>query len=140
MFIDTPFTNEEVSKAIKNLHLGKAPGFDNIMSEHLVYAGPAMADLLCILYNAILNAEYIPTCFRRAVQVPLYKGKDSCVLDPNNYRGITLLPIFNKLFEILIWHRLKPWWYENRVISELQGACKYGFSLRLIYVRLWPHH
>ena len=128
MFLGSQFTLDEVIKAIKTLHLGKAPGFDNIMSEHLVYAGPAMADLLCKLYNSIINSEYIPSCFRRGVQVPLYKGKDTCVLDPNNYRGITLLPTFNKLFEILIWQRLKPWWYENRVISELQGACRDGFS------------
>ena len=125
LFLNTPFTVDEVIKAIRTLHLGKAPGFDYIMTEHLVYAGPAMADFLCILYNAILNTEYIPTCFRRGVQVPLYKGKDSCVLDPNNYRGITLLPTYNKLFEILIWQRLKPWWYENKVISDLQGACKF---------------
>ena len=41
MFLDSQFTLDEVIKAIKTLHLGKAPGFDNIMSEHLVYAGPA---------------------------------------------------------------------------------------------------
>ena len=61
-------------------------------------------------------------------QCNLYKGKDTCILDPNNYRGITLLPTYNKLFEVLIWQRMKPWWYESKCISELQGACKDGFS------------
>ena len=50
----------------------------------------------------------------RGVQIPLYKGKDECVLDLNSYGGITLLPTYNKLFEILIWHRLKTWWYSER--------------------------
>ena len=128
VFMETPFSKEEVDKAIRTLHLGKAPGVDGVTSEHILYAGAPMVDILCKLYNAIRDCEYIPQCFRRGVQVPLYKGKDTCILDPNNYRGITLLPTFNKIFEVLVWQRLKPWWYENHVVSELQGACREGFS------------
>ena len=75
-----------------------------------------------------MSNECIPECFKRGVQIPLYKGKDACVLDVNSYRRITLLPTYNKLFEILIWHRLKTWWYDENVISELQGACREGSS------------
>ena len=58
----------------------------------------------------------------------LYKGKDTCTLDPNNYRGITLLSVFNKIYEILLWNRLKGWWVENNINSDLQFACKKGLS------------
>ena len=127
-FLEEPFTNDEIVKAIKTLHIGKAPGFDGILSEHLLYAGPMLVDILCNLYNSIRSSEYIPLCFKLGVQVPLYKGKDTCVLDPNNYRGITLLPTFNKFFEILLWHRMKSWWNEEQIMSELQGACREGAS------------
>ena len=127
-FLELPFSTCEVLKAIKTLHTGKAPGYDGVMSEHLLFAGPMLVDVLCNLFNAICESEYIPRCFKQGVQVPLYKGKDTCVLDPNNYRGITLLPTYNKLFEVLLWNRLKPWWQGERVISELQGACKGGAS------------
>ena len=46
----------------------------------------------------------------------------------NNYRGITLLTNFNKIFEILIWLRLEEWWSSSGVISNLQGACRKGQS------------
>ena len=62
------------------------------------------------------------------IQIPLFKGKDLDALDPNNYRGITLLLTFNKVFEILVWSRLKSWWTRENVISDLQGACKTGLS------------
>ena len=127
-FLDSAFTVNEIESAIKTLHKGKSPGYDEVMSEHLIFAGPVMVDLLCDLYNAIRVKEYIPKGFKRGVQVPLYKGKDTCILDPNNYRGITLLPTFNKLFEILLWHRISEWWVGQRVISELQGACRGGAS------------
>ena len=76
----------------------------------------------------MIELEYVPVCSRTGVQVPLYKGKDTCALDPNNYRGITLLSVFNKIFEILIWKRLHVWWDENNVVSDLQFACKKGLS------------
>ena len=127
-FLEVPYTVDEIAKSIKTLHFGKAPGYDGIMSEHLLYAGPMLMNILCDLYNTIRISEYIPLCFKLGVQVPLYKGKDTCVLDPNNYRGITLLPTFNKLFEILLWHRMKSWWNEEQIMSELQGACREGAS------------
>ena len=70
-FLEAPFTNEEIYKATRTLHSGKAPGYDGIMSEHLSYAGPMMVNPLCNLYNAIRATEYIPLCFKVGVQVPL---------------------------------------------------------------------
>ena len=80
------------------------------------------------LQRGLRSWPAVPLCFKLGVQVPLYKGKDTCVLDPNNYRGITLLPTFNKLFEILLWHWMKSWWNEEQIMSELQGACREGAS------------
>ena len=62
------------------------------------------------------------------MQVPLHKGKDACPLDPNSDRGITLLSVFNKILEVLIWTRLEGWWNRTSVVSGLQGACKKGLS------------
>ena len=60
--------------------------------------------------------------------MPLFKGKDACPLDPNSYRGITLLSVFNKLFEVLVWRRLEGWWTGVGAVSGLQNACKKGRS------------
>ena len=72
--------------------------------------------------------EYVPVNFRRGIQVPLFKGKNLCSTDTNNYRGITLLSTFNKIYEMLIWGRIETWWRENEVISRFQGACRKGQS------------
>ena len=66
--------------------------------------------------------------FRLGVQVPLFKGKDLFNLSTDNYRRITLLSSFNKLFEILLWQRMREWWMQEKVISDLQGACRSGHS------------
>ena len=127
-FLAIPFSLDEINLAILKLHLGKAPGYDNVTTEHIRHAGPALSAVLCELYNACIMIEYVPDCFRKGVQVPLYKGKGTCSLNPDNYRGITLLSNFNKLFEILIWTRIERWWAQSRVVSDLQGACRKGTS------------
>ena len=105
-FLAEPFSYAEVESAVLKLHLNKAPGYDNITTEHIRNAGHAIVPTLCELYNACVSSEYVPSCFRKGVQVPLYKGKGSCSLNPDNYRGITLLSNFNKLYEVLIWSRI----------------------------------
>ena len=87
-----------------------------------------MVEVLTDIFNLIVRQEYIPINFRRGIQIPLYKGKNAPPLDTNSYRGITLLSILNKLFEVLIWGRMEGWWNETQVISPLQGACRKGVS------------
>ena len=127
-FTDLPFCEREMSDAINKLNCNKAPGYDDITTEHVKFAGSFLVTLLCLLYNRCLALEYIPCNFRKGVQVPLYKGKNTCTLDPDNYRGITLLTTFNKLFEVLVWGRIQKWWFSERVISDTQGATRKGFS------------
>ena len=76
----------------------------------------------------MVETEYVPTNFRLGTQIPLYRGKNTCALDLNNDRGITLLTILNKVFEMLLWQRMKDWWEREQVISPLQGACRTGKS------------
>ena len=127
-FIQNPFTHEEVTTCIGKLKLGKTPGADSITTEHVKYAGFSLVRLLTFVFNHIVATEYVPVSFRRGIQIPLYKGKNTSTLDVNNYRGITLLSTFEKLFEALLWSRLKPWWEGNAVISKMQGACRTGVS------------
>ena len=54
--------------------------------------------------------------------IPIHKG-DS-VLSVGNYRPISLLPIFSKIFERLIYNRLTMFITENKILSELQ----FGFQ------------
>ena len=113
---------KEVEGAITKLYTGKAPGHDNITSEQIKYAGKSIVRPLCTLFNACIIAEYVPKSFRKGIQVPLYNGKNSCSLETDNYRGITLLSTYSKLFKVIIWGRLSVWWFDKRIVSDLQGA------------------
>ena len=123
---NNPLTTDEMETAVRTLNSGKSPGFDEITSEHIKCAGGELVEMLTRLYNRIIVTEYIPKNFRTGTQIPLYKGKNLCSLDPNSFRGITLLTSFNKLFEIVTWNTIT--WEDHNVISPLQGACLKGSS------------
>ena len=82
---------------------------DNVTAEHLKNGEPLIPKVLSILYNWIIDLEYIPKNFREGIQTPLHKGKNTSITDPDNFRGITLLNTFSKVFEILIWSRMESW-------------------------------
>ena len=71
---------------------------------------------LTMIFNLINKWEHVPLNFKRGIQVPLFKGKRLCSADTNNYRGITLLSIFSKVYEMILWDRLEPWWKGNEEI------------------------
>ena len=49
-------------------------------------------------------------------------------LTVNKRQSINLLTSLNKVFEILIWEKIKGWWESEQMISPLQGACRTGKS------------
>ena len=127
-FLKDDFTEREIRQAINKLNGGKAPGHDDITKEHIKPVENSMAKFLETALSRMVATEYIPTNFRRGIQIPLYKGKNTSTLDPNNFRGITLLSTFNKIFEILLWARIEKWWHDSGAVSESKGACCKGVS------------
>ena len=127
-FTETDFSFKQVKDGIAKLNAGKAPGADGITKEHLSNAGPSIVKALVLVFKWVLSLEYIPINFRTGIQIPLFKGKGTSLLEAKNYRGITLLSTFNKLFEAMLWNRIRDWWESSHVISRLQGACRRGVS------------
>lgn len=51
-----PFINEDITRAIKNMKFGKAPGFYGIHPEFLVYCGKYAREWLAYFYTNILQS------------------------------------------------------------------------------------
>ena len=68
-----------------------------------------------------LHARSFPESWATGTIIPIFKSGEKN--QPNNYRGITLLPILAKLFTSIIAERLKDWAH----LSGLLGDCQFGF-------------
>ena len=66
--------------------------------------------------------EKVPEQWLEGVIFPLYKQGDR--RDPYNYRGITLLNAFSKVFETVLYRRLVKWCEGEGIIMEEQGGFK----------------
>jgi len=71
----TLFDVESVSKCLLDMKKCKAPGADDIQTEHLLYAHPLVIIPLCMLFNIMLKHGTVPTLFSMGVIVPVVKDK-----------------------------------------------------------------
>lgn len=61
--------------------------------------GPSsMAKVVLGLLNTVWVQQYIPTCWKTASLVSIFKKGDP--LDMDNYRGISLMPVILKILTI----------------------------------------
>ena len=121
------FTLEEVKSNIKSLNSNKSEGYDYIKTEYLKNCPPKMIELFVKLFNLILRSGHVPHEWSVGLIVPIYKKKGS-KLDPNNYRGITLLSCLGKLFTACINVRLTKFVTERSIIGEEQAAFRENYS------------
>ena len=120
--LDEPFSQTEIKEAILSLSANKACGVDNIMNEYFKNAVHILTEPIKILFNKILYTGTFPSQWATGLVVPIYKKGDAD--DTNNYRGITLISCFAKLFTSVINNRLKIWQKENEISSDAQFGFK----------------
>jgi ribonuclease HI len=96
-----------------------APGEDELSTEVLRIAWPAISDTVARLYNSCLTSGWHPSCFKRAIVVMLRKPDKLDMTKPDSYRPIALLSVFGKGLERLVARRM-AWLATNLKILHSQ--------------------
>ena len=121
------FTEDEVKTQILKLKNGKAAGNDRIINEYMKHSVSVLMPLYLYLFNRVLDEGQVPEDWLIGLIIPLYKNKGDKT-DCNNYRGITLLSCFGKLFTAILNTRLYNFCEQNNLISEMQAGFRSGYS------------
>ena len=103
-FFIFPTTASEIENEISSLKSGKAVGPFSVPISILKILKTVISKSLAMLFNASFSAGIVPAKFKIANVVPVYKKDSQTCL--SNYRPISLLSIFNKLLEKLMYNRL----------------------------------
>ena len=93
---------ENVLDATFSLKKGKCADDDKLNAEHFFNAPLILFDRLQILFNRMLQHEFVPQQFQCGTIIPIVKDRCGDQADPNNYRGITIAPIISKIFEYVL--------------------------------------
>ena len=92
-----------------------------------IYTYKLLADKLLgtintLLYLIVGRGVKLQTKWKKANVVPIHKRDDK--RNVKNYRPVSLLPIFGKIFERLIYNEMHPFFIENDLISSSQSGFK----------------
>ena len=97
---EEPFSDEEFQIAKKSIRCGKACGEDGITPEFLKYGG--LDDIVLGFVNQAYTEGGIPEKWKILIIVPVPKKGD--LTKPDNYRGISLISLVMKLYNLSLIH------------------------------------
>jgi len=124
--LDSDITPDELIHAISQLKPRKASGTDKLITELFIHGKHIIVPHLTTLFNVILNSGNYPMYWAEAILHLIYKKGDAN--DPSNYRDISLLSVLGKLFERVLYNRIKLWEVEHHILNEEQAGFRSGYS------------
>ena len=125
--INQPITGDEIKMAAKSMKNNKAGGVDNIVNEHLKSTVNTMLPIYVKLFNLIFDTSLITETWTLGQIKPIYKNKGD-PKQPENYRPITLLSSFGKLFTSIINKRLTTFAENHNTIGSSQAGFRKNYS------------
>ena len=117
-----PTSESEMEKLIHELNENKSAGADNISGKVIKNIAPYIIKPLAYIFNKSIEMSIFPKHFKKAVVIPIYKSND--VTQPTNYRPISLITIFAKLFEKTLKIRFDSLITRHKITNTMQ----YGFQ------------
>ena len=116
-----PTCTTEITHIINHLNFNKSCGPDNINAKILKISLPVITPLLTSLCNDCLQYGVFPKCLKIAKVVPIFKS--GCNYDICNYRPISILSVFSKIIEKIVYKRTVDFLNKHFVLIPNQ----YGF-------------
>lgn len=120
-----PVSRDEIRALINSLATRKSPGFDNIVPQLIKIICDNIVDIIVYLINFSFSEGEFPEDLKKGVVIPLHKKAEKENTD--NYRPITLLSVFSKIFEKAMKTRLIKFLNNNTYFSTNQ----FGFRKSL---------
>ncbi len=115
-FIDNViFSADAIMKVFRKLPSFSAPGPDNLPYAVLKQGGNFLAEKLSMLFQILLTRGTVPTEWKMAYVVPIFKK--GSVTEPTNFRPVSLTISTCKVMESVIRNVIWPFWDMHHLIS-----------------------
>lgn len=111
-------TSSEVKSILKKLKRNKASGCDEIPVSLIIDGATEIAGPLSHLINRSMEDSVFPSGEKCAKVTPIYKSGDKALMD--NYRPISVLPVFSKVIERVVYNQIYSYLEDNNLLSKRQ--------------------
>ena len=120
MFVK-PTDANEICNIVRNFKPNKSSGFDEISPKVITCVMPYISGTLSHIFNISLSCGTFPDRLKIAKVIPVYKSDDKSTI--SNYRPISVLPVFSKILERIMYNRLLNYLDLHKILTDKQ----YGF-------------
>jgi hypothetical protein len=128
-----PINLAEITELVREVK-SKRVHKDEIQPFLLHQILPYIAPFILQMFNTCLREGIYPSVLKRSRVVPIHKDGDAS--DIRNYRPISTLSVFNRIFEKVIHNRLKNFFSTSSVLSRFQFGFREKSSTSLAIVNL----
>jgi hypothetical protein len=108
----------ETERIINSIKVKNSHGYDGITTKMLKASTPYICSLLGYIFNKSIRSRTFPPHLKYSIVKPLFKKGDRD--NSANYRPISLLTSFPKIFEKIIYERLLQHIKDNNILLEEQ--------------------
>ena len=134
-FFLSPVCDSEVRDVVKSFKPGKALGFDNIHMSIIKQTIDLISLPLMHTINLSFEQGIVPDQIKIARVIPVFKHDDESNI--TNYRPISILPAFSKIFERIISNRMLTYIEKHNILIEQQYGFRKGRSTSLALIDLY---
>ena len=117
---------DEVYKILKNLDVKKATDTFGIPPKLVTMAANTLKNQIPILFNLSITQEICPDKLKTGQINPVHKFESKTLY--SNYRPISILPLFSKVFERLMFNRIYNFVIKHEIIYKNQFGFQNGKS------------
>ena len=111
---------DEILKIIRALNIHKAHDHDDISIRMIKIGDKLLLKPLILLLANSTKLSCYPDIWKRSNIIPVHKKNDKQLV--NNYRPISLLPIFGKIFEKVIFNQIHSFLLEEKLLNQNQSG------------------
>ena len=116
----------EIVEIVEKLGSNKSGDLYGITSNIVKLGGLPLIQILTSLFNKSISQGIFPSALKYAKVIPIHKG-DS-IFEMSNYRPISLLPIFSKILEKLMYSRIINFIEKHDILYKKQFGFQKGMS------------
>ena len=129
----TPVIEEEVTKIISRFK-DSAAGWDDMKPSVIKLIKDVIKGPLTHVCNVSLTTGVFPEELKLANVVPIYKSGETSVF--SNYRPVSVLPVFSKVLERLMYNRLLNFLNSFNVIYDYQFGFREKYATHMALITL----
>ena len=124
----------EIISVAKDLKAKSSAGYDDIPSDIMKLSINFTASILSKIINKSFSEGQVPALLKVAKVCPVYKNGDKSTI--SNYRPISVLPSFSKIFEKIVYNRLTGYLNKHCVLTSNQFGFRNNYSTAMAVLEM----